>query len=258
MTFLDQRKILSTLWFIIAVFALHGQDHQTDAIHFEVNKIFPSLSISIADLEVITSLEELNPYYKPEWIKEMVSVKVSSLVQGIRKEALGYSEEFTQEQKQCIIQADRGSVISVKVTYIPDNSLPDNEVHEYPFTFVVEPAQDAFYAEGLDAMMAYLKESAIKKLESVSMEANDLYSIKFSIDTEGRVTDAQVFWPSENKEVDSILLSAVCNMPNWRPARYDDGSPAEQEFAFTVGNHQSCVMNLMHTQRLKDMLAENH
>ena len=73
----------------------------------------------------------------------------------------------------------------------------------------------------------------------------DLAAVKFTIDEAGRITDAHVFWPSKDEKTDALLLETICNMPNWKPAAYADGTTVKQEFVLTVGNMENCAIHLL-------------
>jgi len=59
--------------------------------------------------------------------------------------------------------------------------------------------------------------------------------VKFQVNEEGQVIDAQVFESSNDDHVDQLILDAMCHMPTWSPARNADDKAITQEFEFTLG-----------------------
>ena len=90
-----------------------------------------------------------------------------------------------------------------------------------------------------------MKENAIDKIPNGVFEGYDLAIVKFSVDEEGRVVDAHIFWPFKEEKIDALLLETICNMPSWKPAEFANGTTVQQEFVLTVGNHESCAINLL-------------
>ena len=78
-----------------------------------------------------------------------------------------------------------------------------------------------------------------------SHRGTDFTPVKFTIDEEGNVSDAHVFWDFKDDSIDSLLLEAVCNMPNWKPAKYANGTQTSQEFVLTVGNRENCIIHTL-------------
>ena len=78
------------------------------------------------------------------------------------------------------------------------------------------------------------------KIPKGSFKDFDLTAVKFTIDEAGKVINVHTFdsiyKTFENDNVDNILLMAISNMPQWKPAEYSDGTKVKQEFALTVGN----------------------
>ena len=141
--------------------------------------------------------------------------------------------------------ADLGTDISVNVVYMPDNTLTHNDPKEIRFTFTVEPENEAKYPGGEQQLKQYLKDNLMNKISGANLKKYQLTVAIFTIDEKGNVNDPQIFWTSEDEKIDKLLLESICNMPSWKPAEYSNGVKVKQEFALTVGDMKSCVVNLL-------------
>ena len=86
------------------------------------------------------------------------------------------------------------------------------------------------------------------KIPDGSFIGYDLAAVKFTINEEGKITDAHIFGSeyqtSKNEKIDELLLETICNMSTWKPAEYANGTKVKQEFVLTVGNLENCMINL--------------
>ena len=226
-----------------------AQDSPMNELNFEVNRIYPSISIAKEKLKEATTLLDLNKHYKSSWVRSYISVEVLATYKGQLKKAASKNNLLSQEQKDLLNRTDEGTDIAVKVQYLPENTLQQNDSKEIKFKFTVEPESEAVYVGGAQKMRQYLKENALDEIPADSFQNYDLAIIKFTVNEEGGVIDAHIFEPlhrqPKDEKIDKILLETICNMPNWKPAEYANGKKVKQEFALTVGNHKSCVINLL-------------
>lgn len=220
-------------------------------VDFEVNVINPPFSLSKEKLKKVTSIIDINRFYKNSWIKEYKSVEVAAVFEGKSMKVVGKNDNFTEEQKALMNSADVNTNIEIKVHYLPENTLSRNELKDFSFKFIVNPEQEASFVGGENALRQYLKEQAIQKIPVGAFQGFDLTAVKFTIDEAGKVTDAHIAWPYENREVDDMLLSAICNMPPWTPAQYANGKKVKQELVFTVGNHENCAINTLNIREIE-------
>lgn len=252
-----QNKLIA-LFFIVLAFPNPGssQDSLTNELRYEVNRIYPFVSISkekLNEAHTLTDLSnepnELNLYYKPSWIKEYISVEIFTNYKGKTRKALSKNDTLSQEQKDIMKMADVGTGISVKVRYIPENTLIHNDIKELDFSFTVDPESEAAYSGGQQQLKQYLKEKAIDKIPAGSFKNYDLAAVKFTISEEGEIIDAHVFETSKDENLDELLLETIRNMPCWIPAEYSNGTKIKQEFVLTVGNMENCMVNLLNIRR---------
>ncbi len=241
------------LVFLVAVLSfpltLSAQNESTNELNYEVNRVYPYISITKEKLADAQTLMDLNPHYQASWIKEYFSVEITASLKGVQKQEVGKNEMLTPEQKELILRADAGTDITVNVRYLPNNNLKHNDPKELPFSFSIEPDIDATYPGGQEQLRKYLKASAVDKIPDGTFEGYDLAAVKFTIDANGVVTDVQLFWPSKNEVVDELLLATVRTMPQWRPAAFSNGTKVKQEFVFTAGNMDNCVVPLLNIRR---------
>ncbi|MCB0566660.1 MAG: energy transducer TonB [Phaeodactylibacter sp.] len=249
-----QNKLI-TLLFIILAFPDFGfsQDNLTNELRFEVNRIYPYILITKEELNEANSLTDLNRHYKSSWIREYISVEILTSHNGKIMKSVSKNGTLSQEQKNRMNMSDAGANISIKVKYIPENTLTHNDPKEINFTFTLDPESEAKYPGGQEQLKKYLKEKAIDKIPGTSFRNYDLTAIKFTISEEGEVINAHVFGSeyqtSENEKIDKLLLETIRNMPCWKPAEYSNGIKVKQEFVLTVGNMENCMIHLLNIQR---------
>jgi len=243
------------LFILLLVFPLQveAQDGVNSELPFEVNRAHPIFSINKEQVKEAQTLIDLYPYYKADWVKEYIGVEVLASIKGTPSKEMGENNTLNQKQIDLINRADVGKSISVKVRYMPKNNLTHNDPKEINFKFTVDPESGATYVGGEQKLRQYLKEQAIDKIAADYFEGYDLTAINFTINEKGQVTDAKVheslYHTSKFEKVDQILLKAIYNMPDWKPAQYTNGVKVKQEFVLTVGNMQNCIVNLLQIRK---------
>lgn len=241
----DQFKLILILSTLVSYTYLgFSQDNSMEAFGYQVNKIHPYISITKQEVKEATRLIDLNNRYQTSWIKEYLSVEVAAINNGIEQKAMGQNNYLTLQQKAILNLADVGTPIHVKVKYIPKNTLKQNDPKEINFTFTPIPENEAIFLGGQQELNQYLQENIIDKISTDHLISN-IAIVKFIINKEGRITNEQLFWSSEDKKADALLMECLGNMPTWIPASYLDGTKIEQEFALTIGNKNSCAINLI-------------
>lgn len=223
----------------------------TDAsdLSYEVERVFVPLSISRDQLHCANTVAELNEYFKEEWVKEYVEVKITATNNGHLKTATSANETLTLAQKDILEQTDYGSNISVNVRYLPDNNLVHNDVKEESFSFFVYADTPATYIDGYDKLKNYLKVNAVDRIEEGIITGYGMAAVKFTVNEKGKVVNPHIFESSKDDKTDALLLDVISKMGSWNPAEYRCGSKVDQEFVFSVGHSQSCVINLLGVRR---------
>ena len=226
-----------------------AQDNLDYDFKYKVSKVLPAISISRAESKEAVSLIDLNSYYKASWIRSYHSVEISANIQGNTKKEISKNDILSQTQKELIALADVGTNIAVKVKYLPENTLAHNERKEMNFTFTIDPEMEATYAGGSEQLDQYLIQKGIDKISNTSIKQYNLAAVKFAVNEEGKVVDTEIVETSNDEKVDQLLVETICNMPDWTPAAYADGTKVIQEFVLTIGDHTSCVVNLLNIRR---------
>lgn len=239
---------------ILTLFLLHlvlfgFSQVSSSELNFEVNTIYPALSVQKETLKDVQTLSDLHPHYKPSWVREYISVEVLAKYKGKIKKAMSKNDHLSLEQKDIISMADPGSQIMVEVKYIPENTLKDNEMKVFDFKFIVNPENGATYAAGQQQLNQYLKDNVIDKIPVGIIEGYDLAIVKFTIDEEGEIIEPHLFWSSNDETVDELLLETVTKMPCWKPAAYANGMKVKQDFALMVGNMENCMVHTLNIQK---------
>jgi TonB family protein len=227
----------------------YAQESAPNELRYAVNIIYSPLSMTRETLKKAHVLLDLNKYYKPSWVKEYISVEILATYKGNQKKAVSKNNILSQEQKEIMNMADVGTEILVNIHYVPDNTLKNNDIKETGFSFIVNPDIEAKYSNKEQELKEYLKDNAINKITEGSFNSSSLAAVKFTINEKGQVVDAQVLETSKDEGIDQLLLAAIREMSNWTPAEYSNGTKVKQEFVLTVGNMESCVMNLLNIRR---------
>jgi len=63
------------------------------------------------------------------------------------------------------------------------------------------------------------------------------------------VINAHIVESSKDEKIDEIFLQTIQNMPLWKPAEFANGTTVSQDFVLTVGNMESCVVNLLNIRQ---------
>ncbi len=226
-----------------------AQEPQTKELTFEVNRIYSYITVSKEEMEGANNIVDLNEQYKPSWIKEFKSVEVITTQNGKIRKATGKNDHFTPEQKDLMATADSGEDILVIVSYIPDNTLKHNDVHEYDFKLTIDPDNEAKYPGGTSQLNQYLQQNAFGKINKTSFSDGETAVIKFMVSEEGEIIHTQLFSSSNDEKTDEILLEVIRKMPCWIPAEYADGTKVKQQFALVVGDLESCVMPMLNFRK---------
>ncbi len=226
-----------------------AQEEEDFDLSYEVNQVYDPVSISVQQLEKADSLTDLYRLFKEKWVKEYKSVEVQCYKDGQIQTSVSTSGVLSKEQKRQIKQADYGTEIAVNINYLPNNNLRNNEVKDFPFTFKVDPLQEAEFPGGSDQMNQFIEKNLLKYISKSDFRAHSLSAVTFTINEKGEAIEGMIEQSSANKEIDNLLLDIICKMPNWTPASYADGTTTSQRFALTIGDHRSCLINVLKLRR---------
>ena len=240
---------LITVVLFFMVFAIAQQTYAQEGLTakpaFDVHRVHPYISINKENLGKAKTLSDLNPHFKPSWVRTYISVEVMTKNNGKQRKVKGKNELLTQEQKANMNTADAGTEILVHLKYLPENTLTFNDMKEINFSFTIDPEIPATYIGGHQQLLKYLNINAIDKIHEETFTGYDLAAVKFTVNEDGIITKTHIFESSGNIEIDQLLLETVRTMPCWEPATYANGTKTKQEFVLTVGNMDNCIVPLL-------------
>lgn len=228
------------IMFIVLLFLsllLHGQDQ--DQISFDVRRISGSPIIE-ASLQEARTIKDVNPGYPSSWVDGYESVVVTVKDDARTVKAIGQGETFSLEQQALLKDAIAGDQISIKVKYRPTHLSKDDASKTIEMNYSIVPEKEAQYPGGRDALMSFLEERTIGKLEPFMAKAIEVASVTFTVSSDGLVKDVTLDKPTYNANVNELLLNAFKDMPKWAPATRADGSQLSQKFQLTVGTMIGC------------------
>lgn len=174
--------------------------------------------------------------YPRNWIKNYLSVEVLAQCDGQLKSAISPDDQLSAAQKDLLKSVDIGSDIIVNVSYKEKNTITgvvQNE--EINLSMIVVPDVEAQYKGGQEAMKQYFIESGIDKISQSLTEQSKLALLRFKINEDGEVSNAEVFISSGDPFKDELLLSVLQKMPKWKPAMDANGRLVKQTFEFMAG-----------------------
>lgn len=238
--------------FLMAALPMCGQAIDAKNFSCEIHKVFPPLSIERVIMQEARTIQDVHRQFKPEWVKEYIAVEVHTLHDGEKKIAKSTDDVLTAVQLENLRSSDVNSDIYIKVDYLPDNSLVNNEPKMYDCTFKINPDQDAQFALGEEAVKSYLQKKVLENVSSDKFSQYALAAVSFTIDQNGAVENVAIRESSKDESVDAILKQAVCDMPSWVPAKFEDDTKVAQDFVLTLGSMQSCIVPTLNIKRYLD------
>lgn len=205
-------------------------------IRYEVHGSY-SRSITKEKLHQATSMSDVIQEYPAEWITNYVSVEILAICNGKAVKANSANDILTAEQQNILRTADMGTDVVINVNYKTKNSVTDNlENSKMHCALTVVPEVKAEYLGGYQQLTHFLQENGISKISETDSKDIQPAVVKFTVDEQGEIANAQISKTSGNKNIDNVLLKAVNSMPKWKPAQNAKGVKVKQDFVFSVGN----------------------
>ncbi|MEO0899116.1 MAG: hypothetical protein AAFY71_22075 [Bacteroidota bacterium] len=224
-----------------------GQSNQPP--HFEVHIVQPYITFTLDELQGAKTVFELNPHFKPEWLKTLVSAEMLAKVNGRTQKVSMRVNSLSAEAKDLMAKADRDQDIQLTLNYFPQNNLKVNPPKSMECVIRQTPENPARFKGGKEALNAYLKEKVIQPLSQRGFENKNFAAVQFSLNEKGEVVNAFVAWPSDIMDDNPLILQAIMDMPTWIPASYSDGTKVKQDVVFLLGNMESCAMYTFNINR---------
>ena len=245
--FLMKIKLIACILIMSACAYSQGQ---TDyGLTVEMNTSVSSITVDALEFDNIKTFTEIDRHFKSEWVHEFLSVEVLIIKSGNPHILKAKDDNITDDLRQAIVNADSGSAIKVSYEYISENTIDNNNVHRDGFSFTMLPDNDASFPGGVLNMNEYLDEAGVNTIQKKDIDIYNLAAVKFTVTESGHIENAHIANKSNNKEVDKLLLNAICNMPSWTPASYNDGVTVAQEYVLSAGDHSSCAVNVLNIQK---------
>lgn len=227
----------------------HGQTEAPYEISCQVEKVAPHLSITRSELLAAETIADLNPHYKPEWVAEYVRVDIATSKNRSLLVQSASTGTLTESQKTQLASRDDGTPVTVTVQYLPNNTLTQKEEKTLDFTVLVEPDHDAAYPGGPEKLKAYLSTYDLKQKAKGRVAQYLLSAVAFTVNEKGDVVDVKIAQTTEDRALDELLIKAACNMPQWTPASYLSGEATAQDLVLTLGDRESCMINVLNIKR---------
>jgi TonB family protein len=187
-------------------------------------------------LREASRIEEVIPGYPSSWIKEYISVEISTVGNGKVLKALSSGSLLTSEQKNLLRAVDLGTDIVVNVNYKFENAEANRIENRTMHTVLsIIPEREAEYIGGRQRMRRYLNETCVNKIYENYTIQFERAAVRFTINEKGEVSNSVMSQKSGNADIDQLLLDAINNMPQWKPAETSTGEKVKQEFEFSIG-----------------------
>ena len=237
------------LIFVTTSSILVSQEVANQSFESHIDKVYPALSIDRSELNTAVNIEDLNRYFKADWVREYQEVVISAVKNGQSASISSPSNTITKAQKELMRSADNGSDIRVDINYIPENTLKNNEAKDDHFSFSINVDKPASFPGGSEQLEKYLNEHVLSRITKDDIPIHNLAAVKFTVDKKGNIHNVEVAASSNNEEIDAHLITVVKEMPNWIPAEYADGTKISQDNMLTVGDMRNCTINTLNIKR---------
>jgi TonB family protein len=185
-----------------------------------------------------------NYLYPQDNYKQIVNVffvEITGTLSGKSVTAKSKSDKLTPEQKNILANADLGTDIAISLNYKYKNQQDDqfgprDNVVEATTVITVVPASEAQFPGGYRQLSEYFAGNVISKVAEKDIEPKvKRAAVKFTVNEEGEVVDAQISRTSSDAQIDRLLLEAINKMPKWKPAVDANGVKVKQVVSIPFG-----------------------
>jgi TonB family protein len=205
-------------------------------LRFDVRPIY-RYAVKPEKLQNAKFISDVSYGFPSNWITVYDSVIITATSKGKTKRLSGTTPVLSSDQKTLLSTADLSSGVIIHVKYKYKNPVSQEmENNQIRYEMTVVPETEAEYAGGMGQLKDYLKVNAVDQLpESVRNQIMNI-KVRFTIDEQGKVTNARLLYKSPDPKTDKLLLDAINQMPDWKPAINLKGEHVKQDFEFTLGN----------------------
>jgi len=173
---------------------------------------------------------------------DYVSVEIMAICNGIALTSQSSNDILTPEQIEIINNTDLGTDINIKVKFrfkdqAIDNLESGNALKEGKYTVTVVPASEALYPGGFEQITEYLTENVMNNIsEKKASDKIQQAVVRFTVDEEGQIVNAEISRTSTDPKIDELLLDATKRMSKWTPAENSKGLKVRQVFSIPLGS----------------------
>jgi TonB family protein len=196
----------------------------------------PAKPVSRKELSAAKSMLDLMKEYPTTWVSNYISTEILVVSNGKEKRAAGSDGTLNKAQRALLKIADFNTKVTINVKYKQENSATRKiEVSNLNYAIAVIPDTEAVYPGGAEALEDYLKKNAIDPISDADLRKLERGTVQFMINEKGQVEDVELVEKIGNPKVDQLLLQVIRKMPEWKPAKDENGRAVKQEFKFVVG-----------------------
>ena len=236
-----KNKIIQTILFlstlVLSYSTIIGQ-----AMGYEVRRT-NSKFIQQEKLTDVNKLSHLYRGFPASWIQtsDYISTELIVTSNGTEYKANGLNDILNNSQIRLIEKATIGNDITVSVKYNRISPLKnEKEVKTLNFALDVVPSVQAEYVDGYDNLKEYFKRNTVDQFPDLVEGQIEMATIKFTINESGKALMPTIIESSNKCEIDILLLKAMRNMPNWKPAEDALGNKIKQDIELIVGSALGC------------------
>jgi hypothetical protein len=170
---------------------------------------------------------------------DVVSVDVKATCKGKLLSGNAPGGNFSEEQRSLLSSADPGSEIFVTVDY-KYKDLSKARLSCYPAARKIEyaltagPQVEAEFPGGKTELNSYFRKAVVDLVEKENQESASKANVHFTINEQGKIENPKIFKTSLNPEIDRLIINAIQNMPDWKPAENLMGEKIKQSFIVNV------------------------
>jgi hypothetical protein len=203
---------------------------------YDVHGIY-TLPVKKRKLQDAKLISDINTGYPVNWIEEYISTEIKVVNNNKVSKATGKNNILSPEQKNLIRTADLGTNVEVNIDYKYKNDatgIPEtSSVH---FSSTVVPEREAAFSGGQQKLRKYIELNALNNIRGNSNGEIQKTVIRFTIDEKGKTINTHVYRSSQIDEIDQELLNTINKMPEWIPAKNEEGKNVPQDFELVIEN----------------------
>ncbi len=173
-------------------------------------------------------------------LMDFVYIEITAISNGKTLSAHHTGDSLTKAQKQILNNIDPGTILKVKIRFKYKTAGgiqkdTDQKITEGTYAVTVVPETEAEFTGGVVKFSDYINTNFVNKVS----DKNTIWKlrqigVKFTVESDGRITGTKIFRSSNDPAFDKLLLDVIAAMPKWKPARNLLGIPVKQEFTLPL------------------------